>query len=212
MIDVLEMLRQQLAEGGSSGFDYSRGDVVLDQSGDVMEAGRGMLGAGPIQRNWTGPRPARPWHPISPYTNPFQTPEYGIQNSPANPIISDRPPEIPPTWSKSRGEHSRYPGLRPISAGGKPGDEWLMQNAPFPTQARPGVPPPQWTDKVPILDPGELENYGPGSPFGRQPPPPELLAQMRQWWDATQVQPQAMASPYSSALNQLMRRLPYGQY
>jgi hypothetical protein len=64
------------------------------------------------------------------------------------------------------------------------------------------VPPPQWTDKVPVLDPGDLANYGPGSPFGSKPPPPELLEQMKKWWEATQVPPRGAAAP--GALNSML--------
>jgi hypothetical protein len=75
---------------------------------------------------------------------------------------------------------------RPRSAG----DEWLNQNAPFPTLARPQAQPLQWTDTKPTLDPADLSNYGPGSPFGRTPPDPRLLAQLREWWQQHQEQQQ----------------------
>jgi len=62
-----------------------------------------------MRRGWPGPAGiSRFFYPRSGYTNPFVTPEYGIQSSPTNPILSDRPPEIPPGFSDTRGAHSRY--------------------------------------------------------------------------------------------------------
>jgi len=72
------------------------------------------------------------------------------------------------------------------------GNEWLLHNAPFPTIARPVPPAVEWTDKAPVMDPADPDNYGPGSPFGQQPPSPELLKQMMEWWTMTQVQPQQL--------------------
>jgi hypothetical protein len=89
--------------------DLSGGDIVLSK------VERPQIGPGELQRPvWAGPPPQSFWYPVSPYTNPFQTPEYGIQSSPTNPVIEDRPSEIPPGWSETRGEHSMY--RRPRSA------------------------------------------------------------------------------------------------
>ncbi len=95
------------------GEDLSQGDYVIGSNINPQ------IGSKDIQRPiWTGPPPARFNYPVSPWTNPFITPEYGIQSSPTNPIIDDRPPEIPPGYSETRGEHSRW---RPGRArGGRP--------------------------------------------------------------------------------------------
>lgn len=108
MIDILEALQRRLMEGDSTTADLSQGDILLDYAPKA-----------PLQRNWTGPPPAGFALPRSPYTNPFLTPEYGWQSSPTNPVINDRPPEIPPGWSKSRGEHSRANKIA------FPGNQWI---------------------------------------------------------------------------------------
>jgi len=90
-------------------------------------------------------------------------------------------------------------------------DEWVNQNAPFPTRARPKSLPPQWTDQVPVLDPADTSNYGPGSPFGRQPPSPDILAQMQQWWDQTQAPPQQIAALPEVVQRSIREQPSYGE-
>lgn len=82
--------------------DLSRDDVVRRPWNPSSTVGRDNL------YSWgTGEQPPLAY-PTSPYTNPFVTPEYGWQSSPSNPVLSDAPPEIPPPYSPTRGEHSQY--------------------------------------------------------------------------------------------------------
>jgi hypothetical protein len=91
------------------------------------------------------------------------------------------------------------------------GNQWINRNAPFPTQARPQPPPMQWTDQASVMNPADTSNYGPGSPFGQQPPSPELLAQMQQWWDQTQA-PQQQIAALPEAVQRSIREQPsYGE-
>lgn len=64
---------------------------------------------------WAGPPPRRFDRPVSPYTHPFLTPEYGWQDRPENPALSDAPPEIPAPWARwPYRDRSRYvPGRDP---------------------------------------------------------------------------------------------------
>jgi hypothetical protein len=92
-----------LEDAGTSAagnLDFSKGDILLNPINPYSSEMQKPV--------WTGPRPKSFDYPVSPYTNPFLTPEYGYQSSPTNPIISDRPSEIPPGYSETRGEHSRY--------------------------------------------------------------------------------------------------------
>jgi hypothetical protein len=91
------------------------------------------------------------------------------------------------------------------------GDQWLQQNAPFPTLARPQTPPAQWADQAPDMTQliQEASSYGPGSPFGRQMSPDvrDMVAFLNQHFNA----PQTVASPLNQ-LMQLGQRAPLSMY
>ena len=84
--------------------DLSQGDFVVGLNRNPQVGDKDMQSG-----IWTGPPGiSKFFYPKSGYTNPFVTPEYGMQSSPDNPVLSDAPPEIPPGYSATRGEHSRY--------------------------------------------------------------------------------------------------------
>lgn len=84
--------------------DLSQGDFVVGINRNPQVSDGFIQG----RDGWTGGAPARFDYPTSRYTNPFATPEYGVQSSPTNPVISDAPPEIPPGFSETRGFSSQY--------------------------------------------------------------------------------------------------------
>jgi hypothetical protein len=94
------------------------------------------------------------------------------------------------------------------------GNDWLQQNAPFPTLVRPQTPPVQWTDQAPDMTQlmQEAASYGPGSPFDRQMP--SDVRDMVTFLNQHFATPQAPApSSDTSPLNQLMaRRQPAAMY